>query len=179
MVTYSLKQFVLFLCIFVYTSGYTQNIEKFPYKKRKKMIQPIEIILSEYAGPVPPPLVYEIDVHILLKNKKVRLIHKEKAEKKGTQWGKNIDDCLILSESQVKTLAQALLDADFPKWQDKRFTEKEHAAVGLSFNHLNIEWGNKKVIFEYFLKDLENEDYIKQKTFIAFIKGFYASLQNK
>ena len=179
MVTYSLKQFALFLCIFMYASGYAQNVEKFLYKKRKKMVQPIEITLSEYAGPVPPPLVYEIDVHIFLKNKKVCLTHKEKAEKKGTQWGKNIDDCLILSESQVKTLAQALLDADFPKWQDKRFTEKEHTAVGLSFNHLTVHWGDKKITFEYFLKDLENENYIKQKTFIAFIKGFYASLQNK
>jgi hypothetical protein len=179
MVTYSLKQIVVFLCIFVCTLSYAQDIDKFLYKKRKKMVQPIDITLSEYAGPVPPPLVYETDVHIVLKNKKICLFHKEKAEKKGAEWGKNIDDCITLSENQVKTLAQALLDADFPKWQDKLFTEKEHTAVGLSFNHLTIQWGDKKITFEYFLKDLENETYAKQKTLIAFLKGFYGSLKTK
>lgn len=179
MAAYSLKQFIIFLCIFVYASGYAQNVDKFLYKKRKKMIQPIEITLSEYAGPVPPPMVYEIDVYVVLKNKTVCLFHKEKAEKKGTEWGKNIDDCITLSENEVKTLAQALLDADFPKWQDKKFTEKEHTAVGLSFNHLTIHWGDKKITFEYFLKDLENEAYSKQKTFITFLKGFYSSLKTK
>jgi len=179
MVTTSLKQIILFLCIFVYTLSYAQDVDKFLYKKRKKMVQPIDITLSEYAGPVPPPLVYEIDVHVVMKDKKLCLFHKEKAEKKGAEWGKNIDDCVALSETQIKLLAEHLLKADFPKWQEKRFTEKEHTAVGLSFNHLTIHWGDKKLTFEYFLKDLDNEAYTKQKDFIAFLKGFYASLKSK
>jgi hypothetical protein len=143
------------------------------------MVQPIDITLSEYAGPVPPPLVYEIDVTVVRNKKKILLFHKEKAEKKGAEWAKNIDECLTLSEEQVKNLAENLLKADFPNWKEKLFTEKEHTAVGLSFNHLTIIWGDKKVIFEYFLKDLENEAYSKQKEFIAFLKGFYPSLKSK
>lgn len=179
MVIYTLKLFVLFLCIFVQASCHAQDVDKFLYKKRKKMVHPIDITLFEYAGPVPPPFVYEINVHIVLKNKKVYLYHKKKAEKKGAEWTKNIDDCVTLSESQVKELAQALLNADFPKWQNKHFTEKEHTALGVSFNHLTVQWGDKKITFEYFLKDLENELYAQQKTFIAFLKGFYTTLKMK
>lgn len=179
MVTYSLKKTGILLCIFVCTLSYCQDVEKFLYKKQKKMVQPIDITLSEYAGPVPPPMVYEIDIHIVLKNKKITLFHKEKAEKKGEEWGKNIDDSIILSENQVKNLAQVLLEVDFLHWQNKHFTEKEHSAVGLSFNHLTVQWGDKKVTFEYFLKDLDNETYSRQKTFIAFLKGFYTSLQSR
>lgn len=179
MVTTSLKRVIVLLCVTTCLSTYAQNIDKFLYKKRKKMIHPIEITFSEYAGPVPPALVYEIDIHIVKKDKKINLSHKEKVEKKGIEWGKNIDACIVLSEPQVKILAQKLLEYDFLNWQEKRFTEKEHSAVGLSFNYLTIHWGDKKLTFEYFLKDLENEIYIKQKNFIAFLKGFYASLQPK
>ncbi|MCS7076141.1 MAG: hypothetical protein NZ455_05510 [Bacteroidia bacterium] len=179
MVTASLVRVILFYLIFIFTSGYTQtDVEKFLYKKRKKMVQPIEITLSEYAGPVPPPQVYEIDVHILLKNKKVILSYKEKAERKEGGWAKDIQESLILTENQVKDLAQALIDNDFLHWKDKRFTEQEHNALGLSFNYLNIHWGDKKIAFEYFLRDLENEQYVKQKRFIAFLKRLYNTVKD-
>lgn len=150
------------------------NVNEFLFDAKGNLVSPIQITLSESAGPIPPPYAYFVDVKLSLEEDVLWLTHEEKAYRLGKDtWKREIKAKIALNTTQTEVLAQLLLDAGFETWKTKDFTEQEHTEVGVSLNKLSITWGSKKLDFNYKFKELENTQYTQQVKVLNYLRKLY------